>query len=137
MLEGLVDAQDFGKARLLPRPERGQTKSRQVEGSLRFDATAKALLFTAKDGKDILSTSYASIRALNYERAATPRYWSGIFLIHMLLFTREKKHFLTIQYGAESSGQYALLRLDKNNFRHVLAMLESETGKKVNWIEEY
>ena len=136
-LQGFGGAQDFGGAQLLKLPERGQTKGRPVDGSLRFDGAAKALVFTAKGGSDVVSAPYASIRTLTYERAAKPRYWLGIFTVHEFLFTREKKHFLTIQYGPEGSGQYALVRLDKDNFRHVLAMLESETGKKIDRVEEY
>src|SRR5262245_60604698 len=100
-LQRFTNAQDFGGAQLLKRPAPERTKGPLVDGSLRFDGTAKALVFTAKAGGDVLSTSYASIRTLTYERAATPRYWLGVVTVHELLFTREKKHFLTIQYGPE------------------------------------
>jgi hypothetical protein len=137
MLLRVAGAQDFEGAEYLKRPEKAQRKGQQVEGTLHLDETAKALIFRSKGGADLLATSYASIRTLTYERAAIPRYWVGILFVHQLLYTREKQHFLTIQYGPEGSGQYAILRLDKRNFRHVLATLESETGKKIDRVEEY
>jgi hypothetical protein len=137
MLQRFAGAQDFEGAKYFKLPGRGQTKGEQVEGLLHFDGTNRTLAFRAKGGTDLLATSYASIRTLTYERAAIPRYWLGILFIRQFLYTREKQHFLTIQYGLEGSGQYALLRLDKRNFRHVLAMLESETGKKIDRVEEY
>jgi hypothetical protein len=137
MLLRVASAQDFEGVKYFKLPDRGQTKGEKVEGSLHFDGTAHALVFRSKGGADLLATSYASIRTLTYERAAVPRYWLGILFVHQLLYTREKQHFLTIEYGPEGSGQYALLRLDKRNFRHVLATLESETGRKIDRVEEY
>jgi hypothetical protein len=54
-----------------------------------------------------------------------------------LLFTKSKKHWLTFQYSdASGTGQYAIIRLDKSNFREALATVEAETGKKVERTEE-
>ncbi len=136
MLAGEIHGQDFERAQFLQLPAAGETKSLQVEGSLHFDDKTRGLVFTAKSGREMFSTPFTAIRTLTYERAARPRYWLGVLVARQFLFTREKKHFLTIQYGPEGSGQYALLRLHKNNFRHVLAMLESVTGKKIEHIEE-
>jgi len=38
---------------------------------------------------------------------------------------------------AAGTGQYALLRLDKSNYRDVLAKAEADTGKKVDRSEEH
>ncbi len=135
-MAGEILAQDFERVQFFQLPPAGQVKGREVEGSLRFDDKTKGLVFMEKGGREMFSTPYTAIRTLTYERAARPRYWLGL-VAREFLFTREKKHFLTIQYGPEGSGQYALLRLHKNNFRHVLAMLESGTGKKIEHIEEH
>ena len=43
------------------------------------------------------------------------------------LFTKENKHFLTIQYATGSEG----------NYRECLAAIEATLGKKVERIEEH
>ncbi len=48
-----------------------------------------------------------------------------------------RKHYLTIQYtDAAGAGQYAIVHLDKKRAQRVVATAESETGKKVERIEE-
>jgi hypothetical protein len=52
-----------------------------------------------------------------YERTSTPRYAAGLFLAWPLLFTKEKKHFVTFQYKDSSSdGKYAIFQLTSQGF---------------------
>ncbi|HKV41627.1 MAG TPA: hypothetical protein VJX67_20655 [Blastocatellia bacterium] len=114
----------------------GQSKARPVRGSLAFDAEAKAIRFFSEEGKQ-LDVPYGSVTSLVYERTAKPRYALGLLVAWPLLFTKSKKHFLTIQYKAPSGeGQYALIQLDKSNYQSALAAAESQTGVKVQRAEE-
>jgi hypothetical protein len=55
----------------------------------------------------------------------------------LLLLTRGKEHFLTIQYKDEKGqGQFAIVRLDKRNYRDCLAAIEAQTGRRVERMEE-
>jgi len=93
------------------------------------------MVFESK--KTTLELRAASITNALYERTSRPRYVSGLLLAWPLLFTKGKKHFLTIQYKGESGeGKYAIFHLDKGNYREILAATEATTGKKMDRSEE-
>ncbi|MFL6276468.1 MAG: hypothetical protein ACJ74G_14855 [Blastocatellia bacterium] len=105
-------------------------------GTLLFDPDAKAVRFLVK-GSPQLDIPYDRVTSMLYERTAKPRYTLGLLVAWPLLFTKSKKHFLTIQYkGADGQGQFALIRLDKTNYLEALATTEAQTGVKVNRAEE-
>ncbi|MGA2482287.1 MAG: hypothetical protein ABSF92_04130 [Candidatus Acidiferrales bacterium] len=132
----LAQAQ-FDKVQYLKPPAAGQKKAEPVDGSLTFDAAKKELRFVGKGTPD-LTIKYDSVKSMLYEKASKPRYAEGILLAWPLLLTKSKKHYFTIQYSdAAGTGQYALLRLDKSNYREVLAKAEADTGKKVDRSEEH
>ena len=73
------------------------------------------------------------------EQEAIPRWKSGIglavaFGIFALpvFFMKGKKHWLTIA----AEGDFAVLRLDKNNYRIILPTFEARTGKRVEAVAE-
>jgi len=81
-------------------------------------------------------TSKTVVSAI-YERAARPRYGAGLVLAWPLLFTKEKKHFLTLQYKTDSGDRkYAIFHLDKRNYQEALAATEATLGIKVERFEE-
>ena len=126
----------FDDAQYLKAASVGEKKGQTVKGILRFDGTNKEVQFVAKGGT-AFTAKYDTIKHLLYERTARPRYVSGILLAWPLLFTKGKKHFLTIQYvDGVGTGQFAVVRLDKSNFREALATAEAETGTKVERAEE-
>ena len=88
-------------------------------------------MFTAKKG-DGFSCAYSDLTGIVYERAATPRYKTGLLLAWPLLFTKGKKHFVTLQH----EDGYAIIRLHKSNYREALAELEARSGVKVERYEE-
>lgn len=113
-----------------------EKKAKAVGGTLVFDPGAKAVKFNAKDST-ALDVPYNTITNLLYERTAKPRYALGILVAWPLLFTKSKKHYLTIQYkGTDGQGQYALVRLDKKNYQDALATAEAQTGVKIDRNEE-
>lgn len=132
-----ADFQNFEKARYLKPPDPGRDKGEQVEGSLKFDSAGKHIVFTGKQGGDLLSTSYASIKGITYDRTARPRYALGMLIARQFLWTKEKKHFLTFQYETDGGAlKYAIVRLDKRNVQHALALAEAETRVKIERIDE-
>jgi len=127
---------EFDKVEYLKAPQAGQKKSETIDGSLVFDNNKKEIRFV-REKTAALTVKYDSVKSILYERTSRPRYVSGLLVAWPLLFTKGKKHFMTIQYADESgSGKYVLFRLDKGNFREVLAKAEAETGKKVERSEE-
>ena len=58
-----------------------------------------------------------------YELSQHRRYGAGLLVNPFLLFSRGKKHWLTVEFqGVESMPQgYIYTRLDKNNYRQILS----------------
>jgi hypothetical protein len=102
-------------------------KAESVNGSLTVENGVLAF-----DGKgESWAVAKVQITNLVYERASRPRYKTGL-LMWPMLFTKGKKHFLTIQH----SGEYKIMQLDKGNFRDALAAVEAATGVKIERLEE-
>jgi len=79
----------------------------------------------------------SQITGVLYERTAHPRYAAAFLLAWPLIFTKEKQHFLTVQYRTESGeAKYAMFRLDKENYRAILAAVEATVGKKIERSDE-
>jgi len=130
-------AQDFGDAQYFRKAVQGGKKSDPVKGSLRVDTSSKALEFVAKGNTTEFIVKPAQIKRLVYERTAKPRYAAGLLIAWPLLFTKSKSHYLTIQYDDDKGeGQYAIVRLDKSNYRDALATVEAQTGKRIDRSEE-
>lgn len=109
----------------------GDKKAAEVEGELEIDRQKGEIRFQSK-GADLVKVEKQQVTNLIYERASRPRYVSGLLLAWPLLFTKGKKHFLTIQYkNAVGQGEFALLHLDKSNYQQILAAVEAATGMKV------
>jgi hypothetical protein len=97
-----------------------------VEGTLACDAETKLLTFAAGNATYI-RIPYGDITSVTYEKTARPRYATMAY-IPLLVFTKEKKHFLTIQYKQESNRKFAIFRLHKATYQTVLATIEAATG---------
>jgi hypothetical protein len=129
--------QDFNKAQYYSNAAPGQKKADPVKGTLRFDTAAQELQFRKASGETVLAVKKANIKSITYERAAKPRYAAGLLVAWPLLFTKSKSHFLTVQYDDEKGqGHYAIVKLDKSNFRDALASIEAQTGKRIERHEE-
>lgn len=129
-------AADFDKAQYFRKMENGKKKD-PVKGVVCVDPASKEIRFVNKDGGVEFAVASAKIKNIVYERTAKPRYAEGLLIAWPLLFTKSKSHYMTVQYEDEKgAGQYAIVKLDKSNYRDVLATIESQTGQKVQRSEE-
>jgi hypothetical protein len=131
---GLLADGRFSKANLIVPKDGG--KAQELEGTLVSDSRGKVLRFE-NGGRATVEIPYDRIKSLLYERAAKPRYGMGLLLAWPLLFTKSKKHFVTVQYAdASGAGKFEIIRLDKGNVTLALATLEADTGIKIERSEE-
>ncbi len=108
----------------------------EVVGVLISDATAKHVSFDS-GGSVPFEIPFTRIKSMHYERASHPRYAAGLLVAWPLLFTKSKKHYLTIQYLDESGqGKFQIVRLDKDNVRVALDTLEADAGLTIDRSEE-
>jgi hypothetical protein len=95
----------------------------------------KVFEFDYKDGK--LTIPYGRINDLEYGQKAGRRIGLAIAVSPLLLFSKKRKHFLTIGYQDENDKQQAaVFELGKEVVRTTIASLEARTGKKVDYQDE-
>ena len=130
----IASAETFKKVDYYYQQE-GKEKPQEIGGSIATDPVAKSLRFQSK--KMTVDIPAASITKIVYERASKPRYAAGLLLAWPLLFTKSKKHYLTVQYAdAAGQGKFEIVRLDKDNVTTALAALEADTGIRIQRTEE-
>lgn len=120
-------SETFGKAKL--NVQDGE-KTKSVDAIVRYDADA--LVVVDKKGASLKSMPYVNMKGAEYSYAKSPRWKTAIFVSPLFLFTSGKKHWFMVQ----GEGDYAVLQLDKSNYRMVLGAFESKTGKTVELVED-
>jgi hypothetical protein len=109
----------------------------EQDAVLRFEADR--LVVYGKGGVVLKTMPFAEIRAAEYSYSKSPRWKSGIgaaiavgvFAIP-IFFMKGKKHWLTIA----GEHDFAVLRLDKKNYRLILPTFETRTGKRVETVAD-
>jgi hypothetical protein len=80
---------------------------------------------------------YDRINDLEYGQKAGRRLGVAIALTWMALFSKKRKHFLTVGYkDANDKQQAAVFELGKNIVRVTLASMEARTGQKIDFEDE-
>ncbi len=117
---------------------RGGDKADEKSVRLIFDRDR--LVVEADKGSTVFkSFPYASIKSADYSYSKHPRWKAGLGAAIVLgvfalpiFFMKSKKHWLTIK----TADDFAILRLDKNNYKIILPTLETSTGKKVETVAD-
>jgi len=95
----------------------------------------KNFVFDYKDGS--LSIPYTEVNDLEYGQKAGRRIGLAIAISPWLLFSKKRKHFLTVGWKDEQEKQHAaVFELGKSVIRTTIATLEARTGKKVDYQDD-
>lgn len=94
-----------------------------------------ALIVQAKKGRATLKTlPYASLKSAEYSYSKSPRWKSAIGVSVLCIvcgvataFMKGKKHWLAVA----GDGDYALMQLDKGNYKIILPAFEARSGQKI------
>jgi hypothetical protein len=87
-----------------------------------------------KGGVDI---PYAAIESLEYGQKAGRRVGVAIMVSPLALFSKKRKHFLTIGYkDAAGKDQAGVFELGKDIVRTTLTVVETRSGKKIEYQDE-
>jgi hypothetical protein len=104
-------------------------KTRAVDVNVVYEPTALVVI-DKNTGQPLKTFPYAEMKGGEYSFAKSPRWKTAILVSPLFLFTSGKKHW----FLAQGASDYALLHLDKSNYRMVLASFETRTGKKVEMV---
>lgn len=95
----------------------------------------KVFVFTYKGGE--LKVPYERVNDLEYGQKAGRRLGLAIAISPLALFSKKRRHYLTIGYQDENDKQQAaVFELGKNVVRVTLASLEARTGRKIEYQDE-
>src|SRR5438270_755585 len=91
----------------------------------------KVFVFTYQGGT--LTIPYDQMNDLEYGQKAGRRLGVAIAITWMALFSKKRRHFLTIGYkDANDKQQAAVFELGKDVVRVTLATLEARSGRKID-----
>ncbi|MGA9772261.1 MAG: hypothetical protein WBV94_24730 [Blastocatellia bacterium] len=95
----------------------------------------KAWTFDYKNGK--LSIPYDKVTELEYGQKAGRRVAMAILISPIALFSKKRKHYLTITYMNDDGKQQAgVFELGKDIVRTMLASVEARTGKQIQYQDD-
>jgi hypothetical protein len=116
-----------------------------LEGTL-DTSTPYALTFTAQQKPHkgtVLSIPYSAVVDLEYGQKAGRRVGAAIGTSVLLgpiglvtLFSKKRRHYLTVGYRDETGDQVAVLELGKDIVRKTLAIVETRSGKPIEYQDE-
>lgn len=105
-----------------------------VEGSASM-GNEKEFIYEYPSGELIIP--YDQVNDLEYGEKAGRRVGLAIALNPLFIFSKKKRHFLTIGWKDEESKQHAaVFELGKSIIRSTIEVLEEKTGKKVDFQDE-
>ncbi len=106
----------------------------KTEGTVSTTGTVN-FVFSADHGS--ISIPYAEVNDLEYGQKAGRRVGLAIMVTPLALFSKKRKHFLTIGWKDEHGQQHvAIFELGKHIVRVTLATLEARTGRKVEYQDD-
>ena len=100
-------------------------------------STADEKVFVFEHKKEKLTIPYSKINGLEYGQKAGRRVAMAILLSPIALFSKKRKHFLTVNFMDEADKQQAaVFELGKDVVRVTLASLEARSGQKIEYQDE-
>jgi hypothetical protein len=100
-------------------------------------STADDKVFVFEQKKDRLTIPYSKINSLEYGQKAGRRLGVAIMVTPLALFSKKRKHYLTINYLDDSDKQQAVVfELGKDIVRVTLASIEARSGQKLEYQDE-
>jgi len=102
----------------------------------KFDTSGEtAAVFRSKKGE--VTIPYRQILTLEYGQKAGRRVGAAIVVSPVLLFSKKRKHYLTVGFNDDHGKQQgAVFELSKGSVRSVLTILETRSGKSIEYESE-
>lgn len=111
------------------------TIAEKTEGT--FDTkNEEAIVFTPKKGP-ALTIPYAAITELEYGQKAGRRVAVAVLVSPLALFSKKRKHFLTLNYKDDAGKEQAVVfELGKDIIRTSLTIVETRSGKEIQFQDD-
>ena len=108
----------------------------KAEGVLATSDDTK-LMFIAEKGGGMVEIPWKKIDEAEYGQKVGRRVKTAIFLTPLALFSKGRKHYLTISYKDKNDEmQSAVFELGKDLVRTTLTVVETRSGRKITYQDE-
>jgi len=88
-------------------------------------------------GKVAWRVPYEKINLVEYGEKVDRRYIAAVLISPLFLLAKKRQHFLTVGYSDEEDRQQALIfKINKDDIRTTLVVLEARTGRKVEFQDD-
>src|SRR5689334_9541653 len=138
-LASVVSAEDiaYRKTKL------ADVKGKHSNADLLFSDARKSMVVNVATGLTVAEIPYDSIDKLSYEFSKQHRIKQGAIVMvaslgagAVVMLTKSKSHWLTIEYHAENVPKTLVLRMDKSEYKKILTTAQTTTGKNVEFIND-
>ena len=108
----------------------------KTEGILATTDSAK-LVFIGEKGGGLIEIPWKRIDEAEYGQKVGRRVKTAILLTPLALFSKARKHYLTISYkDKDNEMQSAVFELGKELVRTTLTVVETRSGRKITYQDE-
>ena len=107
-------------------------KTKQTDCTLRYEDAQLVIVVDKKKPEKNVTLKYDDITAGDYTFGKSPRVAAALLVSPFFLFSSSKSHWLTVK----TKDDFALLRLDKGNYKLAIAELEKRAHVTVASIGE-
>ena len=116
-------------------------KMRDYDAQIIIDPRLRSIKFAHENNasRTFAFIDWDRITGVTYENTKHARITAGLLVTWPLLFLKGRKHWLTITFGpgpSNAPGGYVYARMDKDNYRNILAAINGLTGREIRRIDE-
>jgi len=105
----------------------------EVDAALHFGEDAVSVMPNAKKQSNFMrSLKYGDVQSAEYTYGKSPRVAAALLVSPFFLFNASKSHWLTVK----TADDYAIVRMDKRNYKLVIAELEKRAHITVTSVGE-
>lgn len=118
-------------------------KGKQANANLIFSDSHKSVIVTVADDRTVATIPYGNIDKLSYEFSKHHRIKQGAVVMvaslgagAVVMLTKSKNHWLTIEYHEGTAPKTLVLRMDKKEYKSILTTATTVTGKTVSLLND-
>ena len=113
-------------------------KGKDANADLIFSDAKRSIIVNVAGGNTVATIPYAVIDKLSYEYTKHHRIKQGAIVMvaslgagAIVMLTKSRSHWFTIEYHEENVPKSLVLRLDKSEYKQVLKVATAATGKDI------
>jgi hypothetical protein len=114
-------------------------KGKQADASLIFSDN-KTMIVRVAD-RDFVTVPYDQLDKVSYEYTKKHRITQGALVMvaslgagAVVMMTKSKSHWLYIDYHEQNAPKTLVLRMDKHEYKNIIAAVTADTGKEVQFL---